>query len=429
MKRQPRFSVFILFRISGIHLCCLGLLALLTGCSSLQSQFPATRDGFIQQPPPRSAQMLNDSGNRDVGSESRLYSQNPLQLRKEVSDACMSKQATMNSHFLRNLVADLYFSGVDPAAGTEALLLANCGALTDILGEMVARGGETSMMPIVNRAQAIHGSAATRIINTAAKAGLARIAGMQADDSVIAANTLPAYGMVYFPSAGEFSKVDTAIALNRLYEDAIPGYGLYTFVIFGGGMNSASPNAQARELLRVIETYVTVDKNYTEPNLETPAFLIPIHPENVGKPLINQVAFDLSEHMRQHLSESLRQSGQTRLAASLEKNTGPFLVSSLEPRIASENSNAPRLITDLSLIGVEYLYGVIDAYDRPIPLDTSDQRQSLIAIRDRLQALPIKPLLNTEFTRKAKNAWVYLLGQLTQATDSDTPQQEAISAI
>ncbi|PQJ96629.1 hypothetical protein CXB77_07485 [Chromatium okenii] len=419
-------------------------MALLSGCGSMPSPSVATRDGFIQQPPPRSVQMLSDSGGYNVGSGSRLYSQEPLQLRKEVGDACAHTQSTKNPHFLRNLVADLYFSGVDPAAGTEALLLANCGALADILNEMVARGGETSVIPIVDRAQAIHGPGAIRVINAAAQAGLAHVAGMQADDSTVAATKLPAYGMVYFPSAGEFSKVDTAIALNRLYEDAIPGYGLYTFVVFGRGMSDGASNARSRELLRVIETYVTVDKSHADPHPETPAFLIPIHPENVGKPLINQVAFDLSEYMRQYLGASLRRSGQTRLASSLEQNAGPFLVSSLEPRIASDDPNAPRLITDLSRIGVEYLYGVIDAYDRPIPLNPSDQQQSLIAIRDRLQALPIKPLFNTELTRKTKSAWVYLLGQLARAVDSEThqrvfnltpsdialdPQQEAISAI
>jgi hypothetical protein len=367
--------------------------------------------------------MLSDNGNHDVGGGFHLYSQEPLRVRKEVGDACARTQTTKNPHFLRNLVADLYFSGVDPAAGTEALLLANCGTLADILNEMVARGGEASVIPIVDRAQAIHGPSATRTINAAAQAGLTRVAGMQADDSTVAATTLPAYGMVYFPSAGEFSKVDTAIALNRLYEDAIPGYGLYTFVIFGRGMSDAASNARSRELLRVIETYVTVDKSRADPHPETPAFLIPIHPENVSKPLIKQVAFDLSEYMRQYLGASLRSSGQTRLAATLEQNAGPFLVSSLEPRIASDDPNAPRLITDLSLIGVEYLYGVIDAYDRPIPLNSSDQRQSLIAIRDRLQALPIKPLFNTELVRKAKSTWVYLLGQLTQAADSETPQR------
>jgi hypothetical protein len=32
----------------------------------------------------------------------------------------------------------------------------------------------------------------------------------------------------------------TDIALNRLYEDALPGYGLYTFVLLGAGFERAS---------------------------------------------------------------------------------------------------------------------------------------------------------------------------------------------
>lgn len=419
MKRSFRPpSLFISVR------CGLGLLALLllTGCSTVPAAAPVGnaptltgRERVTQQPPPppweapvSPAELLERNG----GASTRLYSQAPLQLRQELSTVCSAIPPAAATRVMRSLVADLYFSGVEPAVATEALILEKCGTAPEVVSEMVARGGEATAALIVERAQTLQGNSAASALTAAMHAGLARAIYLHNDDTATSPAQLPAYGMVYFPAAGEFSKVDTAIALNRLYEDAIPGYGLYTFVLMGHLETKTNPVAQqrAQELLRVIETYITADEQHADPNAETPAFLIPIHPEKIGQKLIEQVAFDLSATMRQHLTLTLRRNGHTRLATQIEKGAGPFLVSSLEPRLTPTTPNAPHLITDLSQIGTEHLYGIIDAYDRPIPFASSGQPESLVLIKERLLALPIK----TPVEKKASNntTWVSWLGQL-----------------
>lgn len=405
------------------------LFSLLAGCGALQTVDEVkpvadrARDELARRPPlaqwdaPGAADgdqaAPTASPRQDIGTNPRVYSQDPLQLRKEVVDACGGSRPATDRHFLRSLVADLYFSGVDPATGTEALLLGNCGTLADILGEMVARGGQESFDPVVARAHSIQGPGASRKITAAARAGLARHAMMRDTESTLPGEETPAYGMVYFPSAGEFSRLDTAIALNRLYEDAIPGYGIYTFVLFGrGGVNpSASDAARYHELFRVIETYVSTTDENTGPSPTTPAFLIPISPKRSGGALGEQVALDLSEQMRRQLGQFLRHDGQTRLATSLDRGAGPFLVSALEPRLTPMDQVSPRLVADLSTIGPEYLYGIVDAYDRPIPPEASGRIESLILIRDRLLGLSLKPAITQDLKTKLKNTWVFMLGR------------------
>lgn len=402
-----------------------GLFLLLAGCGTLQPSATENaadnvRDGVTRRfpmPLPEAPSVLS-GGDRfadvsgEAGAVANLYSPDPLRLRKQVADACGDPRAVGDRHFLRSLVADLYFSGVDPATGTEALLLGKCGTLADILTEMVARGGPGSLDPIVARARAIHGPGAARNIQSAAKAGLARHSSMTESDPQ--REELLAYGMLYFPSTGDFSRLDSAMALNRLYEDAIPGYGIYTFVLLGRGAANASASdaARYRELFRVIETYVTTsDEDNAGPTPATPAFLVPISAENLGRPLIEQVAVDLSEHMRRHLGQSLRREGQAPLAATLDKGAGPFLVSTLEPRFTPTGQDSPRLVADLSTIGAEYLYGIVDAYDRPIPLDVSGRVESLLLIRERLLGLPMQPVITSDLKTKIQSAWVFMIGR------------------
>lgn len=421
----------VVLAIAVRRLLLLGVLSLLAGCGTVQtiatdqSAPDEVRAGLVRRPsapPSEVPKALPGSDQYTPGSDSPpeagvvsvLFSQDPLQLRQEVADVCASNRAVSDRHFLRSLVADLYFSGVDPATGTEALLLGNCGTLADILGEMLARGGDESLDAVVARARSIYGPAAERKIKSAAKAGLARHASIRDAASDSQEEALPAYGMLYFPSAGDFSRLDSAMALNRLYEDAIPGYGIYTFVLLGHGFanQSESDAARYRELFRVIETYVsTSDEDNAGPNAATPAFLVPISAENLGRPLIDQVAVDLSDHMRRHLGQSLRREGQAPLAASLDKGAGPFLVSTLEPRFTPTGQDSPRLVADLSTIGAEYIYGIIDAYDRPIPLDVSGRVESLVLIRDRLLGLPVKPAVTSDLKTKIKNTWVFMIGR------------------
>lgn len=383
---------------------------LLTGCGSLHSPPGIERaqdDTARQLPLPswnaagslrhRAPAAVPDADSSPAsGAVSVLYSQDPLKLRQEVAATCQKTRGA--PHVLRSLVADLYFSGVDPAAGTEALLLGDCGPFPDILSEMVARGGPESRAAVVARARTIQGAGAGRRIESAVNAGLARYAGLRATESDAPPDALPAYGMLYFPSAKDLSNLDTAMALNRLYEDAIPGYGIYTFILLGRGFAHSSERdaARYRELFRVIETYVAAAAEVAEPSPETHAFLVPISPENAGAPLIDQLAIDLSEQMRRHFGQSLRRDGETRLAMRLDRNAGPFLVSAIEPRLFSVGQFTPRLVTDLSALGPEYIYGVVDAYDRPIPLELNGRVESLALIRHRLRGLPIKPVMTQD---------------------------------
>ena len=198
------------------------------------------------------------------------------------------------------------------------------------------------------------------------------------------------YGMLYFPSAGQSVQLVTDIALNRLYEDALPGYGLYTFVLLGAGFERASGDDLARhsELFRMIETYVVTPGATEEPSTEAHVFLVPIRAgRSPTAPLMDLAAVDLSDLMRRRLGELLRQRGQARLAARIERGAGPFLVSGLEPSLLPLDGEAPRLVADLSGLGPEHLYNLVDAYDRDIPPEMRERPESLSALRRRLLEL------------------------------------------
>ena len=198
------------------------------------------------------------------------------------------------------------------------------------------------------------------------------------------------YGMLYFPSAGQSVQLVTDIALNRLYEDALPGYGLYTFVLLGAGFERASGDALARhsELFRMIETYVVTSGETERPSAEAHVFVVPIRSgRSPTAPLMDLVAVDFSDLMRRQLGELLRQRGQARLAARIERGAGPFLVAGLEPSLLPLDSEAPRLVADLSGLGPEHLYNLVDAYDRDIPPELSGRPESLSALRQRLLEL------------------------------------------
>lgn len=201
------------------------------------------------------------------------------------------------------------------------------------------------------------------------------------------------YGMLYFPSAGQSVQLVTDIALNRLYEEALPGYGLYTFVLLGGGFERASGDDLTRhsELFRMIETYAVSPGDSERSSAEAHVFLVPIRAgRSPTAPLIDLVAVDLSDLMRRQLGELLRQRGQARLAARVERGAGPLLVAGLEPSLLPLDDEAPRLVADLSGLGPEHLYNLVDAYDRDIPPELSGRPESLSALRQRLLELSPK---------------------------------------
>ena len=95
----------------------------------------------------------------------------------------------------------------------------------------------------------------------------------------------------------------------------------------------------------------------------------------------------LSASMRDALAKYFDQTSRPSLAIRLRKHSGPFLVSSLEPRLVPGNTKAPRLLTDLSDVGPEYMYAVVDAYDRRISDDGAGSAASFEPIRKRLVEL------------------------------------------
>jgi hypothetical protein len=221
------------------------------------------------------------------------------------------------------------------------------------------------------------------------------------------------YGMLYFPSAGQSAQLVTDMALNRLYEDALPGYGLYTFVLLGAGFERASGDSLTRhsELFRMIETYVATAGGDDGPSIEAHVFLIPVRSgRSPTAPLMDLAAADLSDLMRRQLGELLRQRGQARLAARIERGTGPFLVSALEPSLLPLDGEAPRLVADLSGLGPENLYGLVDVYDREIPPELSGRPESLSALRQRLLAPPWKSRSAGGSGREADvKRWIFLI--------------------
>lgn len=221
------------------------------------------------------------------------------------------------------------------------------------------------------------------------------------------------YGMLYFPSAGQSAQLVTDMALNRLYEDALPGYGLYTFVLLGAGFERASGDSLTRhsELFRMIETYVATAGGDDGPSIQAHVFLIPVRSgRSPTAPLMDLAAADLSDLMRRQLGELLRQRGQARLAARIERGTGPFLVSALEPSLLPLDGEAPRLVADLSGLGPENLYGLVDVYDREIPPELSGRPESLSALRQRLFAPPWKSRSASGPGREADvKRWIFLI--------------------
>ncbi|WP_043748510.1 hypothetical protein [Imhoffiella purpurea] len=408
-------------------LCLIFLLPALNGCGALQAAGDGARAvsaGSVQGPP--EPDWRRSLGGVSVGRpgpgrssavddvpESQVYSSEPVELRRELARVCARTGALDERNFLRSLVADLYFSGVDPAEATEALLLGRCGDSSDILEEMAAQGGEPYRDVIAQRAISVMGPSDRRRVERAVAAGVARQTDLAEAERGLDGDRLPAYGMLYFPSTGEGRRLDASMALNRLFDEAVPGYGIYTFVLVGRGYTGLSgvDADRYRELFRLIETYVaTTPEELGSPSAEAHVFLVPVDPRGDGRSLADLVSGELSDLMRSRLRQELRRDGQGALASRLATGRGPFLVATLEPALLPSSPRSPRLVADLSEIGPEYLYGVVDAYDRPIPLDLSGDARSLALIRERLLRIPIKPKTQGGGISNPGAAWILMLG-------------------
>ncbi|NKN33234.1 hypothetical protein [Marichromatium bheemlicum] len=323
-----------------------------------------------------------NGGPRPSMSEHILYSTDPAGLRQELQARCAGMEGRGSGAELSPLVTDLYLSGVEPGEGTEALLRGGCAPVSEIVTEMIAQGGESAFTPVLERALMLTGSGARATLEQAAAAGLdRRVRLLDASDGPLRESLV--YGMRYYPSGAPASEAQTAVAMNLLFERAEPGYGLYTFVLLGrtSGLDAADVQ-RYRELFRIIETYVARATGARAPRRDAHTFLVPVYAESGDMALVDQLAPELSDLMRHRLGRTLRRHGWPGSAARLERGSGPFLVTGVAPRLLPLEARRPRLLVDLSGVGAEYLYGVVDACDRPV-----EDAAALERLHERLRAL------------------------------------------
>lgn len=379
----------------------------------------------------------------DGGAE--LLEGDPV-LREQVAERCASRPANITEEsLLRNLVVDLDTAGVDPSLVADALILGQCGDLADIVTEVVAQGGEPAAMPVIQRAIALTGSGSALIVERAAAEGLL-LAGRQrvAPPSAVPPSLVGPggdYAMLYFPLGRELSAAPEGMSLTEVIGNAEPGYGIYTYILGSGdragGRNEetdvyqgadAARIAAYGELLRVIETYVqATGPGAGEPDRGAHTFLVPVHAGRGGASLAERTGPEVSATMRRELAGYLRRSGQPAVAARLESAPGPFLVSSLEPRLVPGSPRAVRLIVDLSGIGPEYMYSIVDAYDREIPPKLAGRVESLLAVRQRLTGLFSGGKIEGGAQPPAGD-WVFLFGRQASTQADDRPEGVRVAA-
>ncbi len=414
------------------------IVALIAGCAPLPPAAPgaSSQAATTAQSPPswRSADELVD-----FGSQTPPVAASDLDLRLDGSDALRMRLAgrcarsatgsaagDLGDAFVRELVADLYAGGVDPGVASEAMISAGCGEADVIVRELVAQGGDTAALPVVDRAVAAQGPAAFDAMEQAAAEGLRRwrrATGLEAARiSAPLAGADLSYSMIYFPFGGRGDPVERFSSPAQVFGSASPVYGIYTFILHGDlDADTAPANIDIyRELLRVIETYVLASEGGNsggngDAGRQAHGFLVPVHAQRSGATLLERTGPELSAGMRGDFAAYLRAGGQLELAQRLNRAAGPFLVSSLEPRLVPADPRVPRMLVDLSDIGPEYMYSVVDAYDRPIPADQVGSVESLAAIRARLIDMFPDTAIDASATPPPAGGWVYLFGRRQDA--------------
>jgi len=346
----------------------------------------------------------------------------------QLAERCAMEGSAGSSEdaLIRELVADLYADGVDPGLASEAMIRSRCGEARGIVSELIAQGGDTAVSPVVERAVAAQGLVSVDALEQAAADGLRRwrrAAGIEtAPMSAPLAGVRQSYSMIYFPLGGRGDPAGPSSTLAAPFDSALPGYGIYTFILHGGLGNAVEPvNLDTySELLRVIETYVlAADRDAGDgvggANRQAHSFLLPVHADRSGETLLDRTGPELSAGMRGDFAAYLRAGGQIELAQRLDQDSGPFLISSLEPRLVPADPRAPWMFVDLSEIGPEYMYSVVDAYDRLIPAEQVGRVESLAEIRARL--IDMFPDTATDASAVASPAgvWLYLFGRRQDA--------------
>lgn len=228
------------------------------------------------------------------------------------------------------------------------------------------------------------------------------------------------YAMAYFPAPSGV-EIERANYLAELYADARPGYGLYSFLI-GGPTDARSPSniAAYGELLRAIDTYVmNSDTRDGQDDAGRHGFLIQVDVLRPDGELYERVQPGLSAQVQQVLARQLRLYGHLALADRLERSSGPFLVTSLRPALVPMSAAQPLMVVDLEGLGPEYMYSVIDAYDRPIPGDMLGRPDSLAAIAQRLRAIFPNRQVDRGAAPAPSDDWIWLIGGSAQAQAVD----------
>ena len=359
----------------------------------------------------------------DGGLDYRLDGADALYAR--LSGRCAPGRADQQGDaFVRELVADLYADGVDPGAATEVMIREGCGQPSVIVRELVAQGGDSAVPLVVDRAAAVQAEVSVAELEQAAADGLARwrrATGLEAGrGSMPLAGAGMSYSMVYFPLGGGGdggsggARSERSSSLARLFGAAAPGYGIYTFILHGGVDAGGVPASldTYRELLRVIETYVLAAEGGSGgADRQAHTFLVPVYADDAAGTLAERTGPELSAQTRGDFAAYLRTGGQVELAQRLSRSTGPFLVSSLEPRLVPTDPLAPRMLVDLSDIGPEYMYSVVDAYDRLIPAEQVGSVAALAAIRARLIGLFPDRAIDAAAAPPPAGGWVFLFGR------------------
>jgi hypothetical protein len=341
----------------------------------------------------------------------------------QVAATCGAAGGGRRGVYLPGLTAELYAARIPPGEATEALIRADCGSLADIVRTMVAAGGDGAVSPVVNRALFLAGPRAAGIVEAAASAGLKRDLGSPGRTNAGQPEPrLASYAMAYFPSGPPNGSTgapgQTAAEVSPLYNQATPGYGIYTYVLLGNGFPDL-PEADSlryREFLRLIQTYVlAADPPDLGPDARAHSFLLAVYPRRKGQPLIDQTGPELSAAMREALVQYVGSLGEAGLAERVRTGPGPFLVSGPEPRLIPSSKASPRLVADLSDLAPEYLYPVVDAYDRPIADGDLGRAAGLEPIRERLANVfqVAAESVGSDPAPDAASAgrWVYLLGR------------------
>jgi hypothetical protein len=205
-----------------------------------------------------------------------------------------------------------------------------------------------------------------------------------------------------------FPPLPAAERLGRASEHR-PG-SVYTYVLYGLGDGRRPQQTRPwrhteLELLRLIDTYVIGAPEVANQDAVAASheFLVPVYAGLDPLPLAERSAPDLADGAREALAARLDARRDNALANRLRSASGPFLVSRTTPELLPRNGEAPLLLTDLSSIGPENLYPVVDAYDRPVSAGVAGTSAALEELRQRLARMGASP------GRGKDDAWVHLL--------------------